>query len=76
MKPNEMDSIHGSLTAIPWKLYTIYADTAVSSKSNLLKLFQDSLKIYVLCRGIKNSFIDQIYFTKVFALIFLNVIKY
>ena len=51
IKTNEIDSNYGITTASQWKLYSIYTDTTVSSRLNLLKIFQDSLKIYLFCRG-------------------------
>ncbi|XP_051156783.1 kinetochore-associated protein 1 isoform X2 [Leptopilina boulardi] len=50
-KMNELDSIYNSRILPQWKLYTIYSDTPVFSKLNVLRLFQNSMKIYFLCRA-------------------------
>lgn len=55
-KTNEIDSNYNSMMMIPqWKLYTIYSDTPIFSKLNVTQLFQNSLKIYLLCRGTKSE---------------------
>lgn len=50
-KMNELDPNYNSMMLPQWKLYTIYTDTPVFSKLNVLQLFQNSMKIYYLCRA-------------------------